>query len=257
MQDPLGDRMKENYENRTRYLLPRRTYTVIRLDGRAFRTFTKGMEKPFDQKLVNCMNETTIGLCEGIMGTFIGYTQSDEISLVLFDGHKQSSEAFFDGNLQKIASISASKATALFNQSFHKHFNKISVAEFDARVFTIPDPVEVANYLIWRQNDATRNSIQMVAQSLYDHKYLQNKKWDELNEMIFAAEVNYNDYNSHFKRGRVIIKTVDSQEFTHPKTGETGYVNRSSWGPLAHTPWFTKEQWFLKNIIPRITYHDS
>jgi len=253
MKDELGDRIKEQYENRTRIMLPRRTYTIIRCDGRAFHTFTKKMQKPFDAKFAECMNAATKALCEGVMGSVIGYVQSDEISLILTDFAKDTSEAFFDGNLQKIASITASKATAYFNQRFYSQYGDISTAEFDSRVFTIPDPAEVINYLIWRQNDATRNSIQMVAQSLYGHKELQGKQWDELNELIFQKGVNYNAYSSHFKRGRVITKVTVPKEFIHPKTGESSTVMRSSWEVMPETPWFTKDMEFLKNLIPRYT----
>ena len=114
MKDPLGDRMKEQYEHRTRYLLPRRTYTLIRLDGKAFHTFTRGMERPFDHNLMKTMNEVTKYLCENIMGCVLGYTQSDEITLLLTDFQNEKSEAYFDGNIQKIASISAGMASAKF-----------------------------------------------------------------------------------------------------------------------------------------------
>lgn len=114
--DDLGNRMKENYENRTKQFLPRRTNTLIRLDGKAFHTYTKGFDKPFDDVLINTMNETTKFLCENIQGCIFGYTQSDEITLVLQDYNKLTSDAWFDGNIQKITSVSASMATAKFNE---------------------------------------------------------------------------------------------------------------------------------------------
>jgi tRNA(His) 5'-end guanylyltransferase len=176
MKDDLGNRMKKNYENRTRYFLPRRTNTIIRIDGEAFHTFTRGFDKPFDYILMSAMDNTTKSLCGEIQGCVMGYCQSDEISLLLTDFDKPTTDAWFDGNIQKIVSVSASMATGFFND----HLRSASdlnygdpfaltdkTAFFDARVFTIPDNDEVINYFIWRQKDAVRNSISMVAQSLY------------------------------------------------------------------------------------------
>ena len=116
MKDQLGDRMKAFYEDRTRIKLPRRTYTIIRIDGKAFHTYTKGLKRPFDTGLIDDMNWTTEYLCKNIQGVKFGYVQSDEISLVLTDFDTLQTDLWFDGNLQKMASIAASMATARFNQ---------------------------------------------------------------------------------------------------------------------------------------------
>ena len=243
--DDLGKRMKENYEVRTRQFLPRRTNTIIRLDGKAFHTFTKGYERPFDDELIDMMNWTTQFLCENIQGCVLGYTQSDEITLVLQDYEKLTTDAWYDGQVQKIVSVSASMATAKFNQllmqnyfsdegykkGVSSHFNddmsredvydypirigKIinympdfkNLAFFDSRVFTIPERAEVINNLIWRQQDAVRNSISMVAQSLYSHKELYKKSTNEMQEMIFQKGQNWNDLDAGKKRGRMVVKT--------------------------------------------------
>jgi tRNA(His) 5'-end guanylyltransferase len=244
MKDPLGDRMKEQYENRTRFALPRRTYTIIRLDGKAFHTFTKGMERPFDKALMKTMDETTKYLCANIMGCVFGYTQSDEISLLLTDFATDRTESFFDGNIQKIASVSAGMASAKFTLEFGK------IAVFDSRVFTIADRVEVGNYFIWRQNDSTRNSIQMVAQSLYSHKELHGAGFSQLNELIFQKGKNFNDYHSHAKRGRAIVREITEGTFKNPKTGLETKALRSKWVVLEETPLFTKDN-FLDSIIPK------
>jgi tRNA(His) guanylyltransferase len=168
--DSIGDRMKERYENRNRFLLPRRTYTLIRVDGKAFHTWTKNMDKPFDKDLMGLMNEVAVAMCEEIQGARLAYVQSDEISILLTDFESPNTEAWFNGNLQKMVSISASIATAKFNDSAIdayinggiQKFFKMDLALFDSRVFTIADPIEVENYFIWRQQDATRNSIQMA-----------------------------------------------------------------------------------------------
>jgi tRNA(His) 5'-end guanylyltransferase len=226
MKDDLGIRIKENYENRTRYFLPRRTYTIIRLDGKAFHSFTKDMKRPFDEDLIKMMNLTAKFLCENIQGCEFAYTQSDEISLLLTDFKNIKTSSWFDGNIQKISSISASLATGIFNSIIQKNyiinefncgntnitenfielFSKQKLAFFDSRVFTIPDPIEVENYFIWRQKDAIRNSIQMLVQSLYSHKEIQNKNSSELQELCFLKGNNWNDIPDGFKRGRIIIK---------------------------------------------------
>src|SRR5580658_4331157 len=104
--DSLGDRLKSNYENRTRYSLPRRTYTVIRVDGKAFHSYTRGCVRPYDEALMSAMDAATMGLCESMQGVCLGYVQSDEISLLLADFADAKTEAWFDGCVQKIASIS-------------------------------------------------------------------------------------------------------------------------------------------------------
>ena len=112
--------MKANYENRTRYFLPRRTYTIIRLDGKAFHTFTRGLDKPFDNDLTWLMDSTTQYLCQKVQGCQLGYTQSDEISLLLTDFATEQTEAWFDGNIQKIVSVAASMATMFFNERMER-----------------------------------------------------------------------------------------------------------------------------------------
>lgn len=202
--DSLGTRMKEFYEDRTRIKLPRRTYTIIRIDGKAFHTYTKGLERPFDQDLIDDMNATTAFLCKNIQGVKFGYVQSDEISLVLTDFDDLSTHAWFDNNLQKIVSVAASMATSEFNRLrtkryfYHELFFNHNAgsdeepnviikdpnfleywpkqAQFDARAFTISSLAEVENYFIWRQQDAVRNSISSVAQSLYSPKELNGVK---------------------------------------------------------------------------------
>lgn len=232
--DELGNRMKENYENRTKQKLVRRTYTIIRIDGKAFHTYTKGLERPFDMKLIEDMDKTAIYLCENIQGCKLAFVQSDEISLVLTDFDKLTTSAYFDGNIQKITSITASMATAKFNEL---RPNKIAL--FDSRVFTIPYKEEVINYLIWRQQDTVRNSIQSVAQFLYSHKQLNNKNTNELQEMIFQKGINWNNYDTKLKRGRLIIKEYYQK----------GDSQRSRWISISPEV-FSKSRETLNKIIP-------
>lgn len=253
--DSLGDRMKEQYENRTRYNLPRRTYTIIRVDGKAFHTFTKGFDKPFDKDLMDVMDLVAKTLCEEIQGARMAYVQSDEISILLTDFETPQTEAWFNGNLQKMVSISAAIATAKFNDCivdevmFKKNakFHKPDLALFDSRVFTISDPIEVENYFIWRQQDATRNSIQMAARALYSHKQCDNKNTSELQEMCFQKGVNWNDYSAREKRGGwVIKKSTGAAIDTDPPIKVRGWSVEGS-------PLFTAERNLLRAQIPRIT----
>lgn len=239
MQDALGDRMKGFYEDRYRIKLARRAYTIIRVDGKAFHTYTRGLERPFDKPLVDDMNETACYLCKNIMGAKFAYVQSDEISILITDFDDLNTEAWFDGNLQKMCSVSASMATSAFN-TYRIVRSLVGNAMFDSRVFQIPAKVEVENYFIWRQQDATRNSIQSAAQSLYSDKELQNKNTDQQQEMMFQKGVNWNDYPIGMKRGRVIVKEMYQLE---------GGADRSRWIPI-EPPIFTQDRDFLTSKIP-------
>lgn len=174
MKKSLGDRMK-GYENVNRNYLMKRTPVVIRLDGKAFHTYTKNCDKPFDQLLHEVRSNTLRYLCENIQGCIVGYSQSDEISLIIKDWQTFTTSAWFDYNIQKLASVTASMCTMFWNNQagIFKYWDKLTCgAVFDSRVFNLPKE-EVVNYLVWRQQDWERNSIQMLAQSLYSHKELQ------------------------------------------------------------------------------------
>lgn len=177
VRDPLGDRMKQ-YEVATRLVLPRRTYTVVRVDGKAFHAFLCKASKPWDDDVVWSMIETAKALCRALDGAVLGYTQSDEISVVLQDFENSGTQAWFGGVVQKMASIAAATATSAFTAAYGTRTDRgdwPSPALFDARVFTIPDVVEVANYLVWRQQDAMRNSVLALAQSVFSHRELQGE----------------------------------------------------------------------------------
>ena len=250
IKDELGTRMKEFYESVPKTRLVRRMPVAIRLDGKAFHTFTRGFEKPFDEVLGKSMRETMKYLCENIQGCVFGYTQSDEITLILQDYKELTTDAWFDYEVQKLCSISASMATMAFNKFFAKNVDNYLFdtgelgnvpeelsdigktymkaikkgAMFDARCFNIPKE-EVCNLIYWRQLDATRNSIQMVGQTNFSHKELQNKSCNMIQEMLFAEKgINWNDYPTYLKRGSCCIKTtiqnpnVDIKDGVYPKS---------------------------------------
>lgn len=248
--DPLGDRMKDGYERCTRNFLPRRTYTIIRLDGKAFHTYTRGLEKPFDLQLMEDMAQTTAFLCKNVPGVCYAYTQSDEISLLTTDFARTSTRAWFDGNVQKIVSISAAMATAEFNR-----LRPGNLAFFDSRVFTIPDPVEVANYFIWRQQDAMRNAVSMAAQAKFSHKALHGKSSAQMQEMLWQdANIDFNAYPPHCKRGTGCfpILVEDTLSYVDKRSGETltvEGVRRRAWKTEA-PPVFARDIKYLRDIIP-------
>ncbi len=207
MKDSMGDRIK-NYEDRVRYSLPRRCYTMLRLDGKAFHTYTRKLERPFDLQFREAMQATARYLCENIQGCKIGYVQSDEISLVLTDFDNIGTSAWFDGNLQKIVSVSAGMASAYFNYYRHKQLGILGYEVFDSRAWTLADPWEVFNSFLWRQNDCTRNAIQMVARSVATHKECHNKNLPQLQELIHQKGINFNDYPADCKRGAFLYYDV-------------------------------------------------
>lgn len=232
--DAIGDRMKRQYEDRTRFSLPRRTHTIIRIDGKAFRTYTRGCAKPFDYGLMDKMDRAAIALCEEAQGVRCAYGQSDEYSFLLTDFETPLTEAWFDGNIQKMCSVAASAFTAGFDGGFN------GGALFDARIFTIPDAVEVENYFIWRQQDATRNAIQMVGNSEFSAKELHQVNCDQIQEKLFRERgINFNDFPVRAKRGRVIFKEI----YLH---GET---ERSRWSVDQSIPIFTQKREYMAQTM--------
>lgn len=224
--------MKGNYENRSKTYLVRRMPVIIRLDGKAFHTFTRGFEKPFDDVMMQTMQQTTLKLCQEIQGCVFGYTQSDEITLVLVDYNDINTDAWFDYSVQKMCSVAASMCTLYFNKIFaemvdvfiansdvtpeeeklERVYNKAieKGAMFDARVFNIPVE-EVTNCVLWRQQDATRNSISSLAQSKFSHKELQGKSSSQMQDMLMEKwGINWNDLTIPEKRGTAVYKrTID------------------------------------------------
>lgn len=260
--DDLGCRMKEFYETIPKTKLMRRTPVAIRIDGKAFHTFTRGFQRPFDDILIKSMQETMQYLCKNIQGCVLGYTQSDEITLIIVDYKKLTSSAWFDYEVQKMCSVAASMATMAFNNSFganvsdwynymtsekgawrgsfeafdeiaDNYFDKIGCAMFDARCFNIPKE-EVTNLIYWRQLDAMRNSIQMVGQAYFSHSELNNKTCSDIQDMLMECNgVNWNDFPVHKKRGSCCVKKMYEDE-------EIGSI-RSHWVIDNNIPIFKNE----------------
>lgn len=245
----LAKRMKEFYEEIPKNKLMRRCPVVIRCDGRSFHTLTRNFKRPFDEVLIKTMQETTKYMCENIQGCVLGYTQSDEISLVLIDYKRLDSQAWFDYEVQKMCSIAASMATMAFNKFFahevaaqskrlytkylndndssyidalEKALNKGAMS--DARVFNVPKE-EVANYIYWRQLDASRNSIQMVGQANFSHRALQNKSCNDIQDMLMDFKgINWNDLPAYQKRGSCVIRIENTETIREENIGTDGSV---------------------------------
>lgn len=279
--DNLGDRMK-TYENVTRAHLVRRMPVIIRLDGKAFHSFTRGFQKPFDGVLMKTMQDTMKYLCENIQGCVFGYTQSDEISLLLIDYQMLTSDAWFDNTVQKMCSISASMATMVFswffetnvlkfysdnygivmadkkrvvfdikNEEAEKQYSRYmraldKGAMFDSRVFNVPKE-DVVNYFIWRQQDATRNSIQSVGQANFSHKQLMNKNCNQIQDMLFTEKgINWNDYPTVCKRGTGCRKQMMQIEC---KNDPEKTVMRKKWIIDTEIPVFTQDMNYIYDIV--------
>lgn len=214
--DNFGDRMKE-YEaaETSRHFMPLLPI-YARIDGRCFSSFTQGMARPYCSILSHIMIETTKYLVEATNAK-MGYTQSDEISLVwLQDSYD--SEMFFCGKVQKLCSVLASMATAKFNHlcavSVYGDRARKMLPAFDCRVFQLPNRVEAANAFLWREKDATKNAISMAARSFYSHNALHGKSSSEMQEMIFQKGQNFNDYPPFFKRGTFVRRITEERPFT-------------------------------------------
>ena len=258
--DELGKRMKEFYEQVPKTRLVRRTPVAIRIDGKAFHTFTRGFEKPFDEVLGRAMRETMKYHCENIQGCVLGYTQSDEITLILIDYKKLTSSAWFDYEVQKMCSIAASMATMAFNRFFREEMDKDPTipsvrynwytaainkgAMFDARCFNIPKE-EVANLIYWRQLDATRNYIQMAGQANFSHSQLQNKSCNQIQDMLFQEkDINWNDFPTHLKRGSCCVRKVVN-------VTTKDICEEQEWGePIQKTMVTTHYDWVIDTEIP-------
>ena len=223
MGDDLGARMKA-YERASASSLKKKSPVIIRLDGKAFHTFTRGMDRPFDENLSNAMAETTEALVREIDGCVGGYTQSDEISLLLTDMQSNKSEGWFGYKMQKLVSVSASMCSVFFNRLIDSD----KPAFFDARAFNLPEG-EVNNYFIWRQQDAIRNAIRMVGYSNFSHKRLLGVSNPDLVRLLREVGVDIDQYETRYLRGLFVrqkrvsstvedmllnVRKVDMQKFS-------------------------------------------
>ena len=231
----MEDRFKD-YESIMSITLPRRAFTIVRVDGRAFHTYTQRLARPFSRPFATAMDAAAKALCQEISGSVFAYVQSDEISVLFSDRMNDTSQAWFGGSVQKIVSVTASIATAVFNRAMydlHVEPTPSKLAQFDSRVFTVPDREEAVNYFLWRQRDAERNSVMMAARALYSHAALQNTHTGDLKQKLIDHGIPWESHEARFRRGGMVVKTSGDREvtFTHKLTNEeqTIVVERSWW----------------------------
>ena len=278
IKDALGDRMKSYYEETTKTKLIRRMPVIIRLDGCHFHTFTRGFRKPFDELLIKTMQATMKYLCENIQGVVLGYTQSDEITLVLQDYAKLETSAWYDYEVLKMTSVSAALATYAFNKYFNEFYleqlaekgeedeydlvydrARRQGAYFDSRVFNIPKE-EVTNCVYWRQKDAERNSVNSLAQSLFSHKSLQGLGLkDTMTKIEQEKGIIWGELPTTYKRGSCCIKVYNKivggsyntkegyKDFTLPETDAV----RGEWQIDNNIPQFKDEG---RNYIEKLIW---
>jgi len=202
MKDELGQRMKRDYEDALRLIVPRRTHVVVRIDGRGFHQFASALERPYCQPLADALDQAAIQLCSEMIGCLFAYGQSDEYSFVLSDMEPHDAALWFDGNVQKIVSVSAS----IFTGAFNKAFGGEKAAAFDSRLLVIAQRSEVEKYLLWRQLDASANSLNMLASAHFAHKELLGKSTAEKHELLHRKNVNWAKQATDFKRGRAVVR---------------------------------------------------
>lgn len=267
LKDGLGSRMKY-FENVRKEYLPTKLPVIIRIDGRAFHTFTKGFDRPFDNIFIQAMQKTAEVLCREISGCKLAYTQSDEISLLVTDYDRPEQQAWFGNNLQKLVSVSASIATAAFNKVFYEinrnfgveiiadafvqsdnvdkeafnrfytYSDKFFTATFDSRAFAIPKD-EVCNYFIWRQQDAIRNSILMTAQSILPLREMHKKSCVELKEILADRTVIWDDFAPVLRHGSCAVY----EEYMNNETP------RHRWITDQNIPVFTQDRTYINRYV--------
>jgi tRNA(His) 5'-end guanylyltransferase len=231
VKDDLGRRMKRDYEDALRLTLPRRAYTVIRIDGRGFHNFTRNLERPYCRPLADALDAAALYVAQQAIGCRFAYGQSDEYSFLLTDFEREDAPLWFDGNVQKIVSVSASLFTGAFNRAFEAQ----QPAAFDSRVITIAQRAEVENYFLWRQLDASANSLNMLASAHYTHEELTGKTTGEKHDLLHAKGVNWAKHPPDFKRGRIV---------KHAAKG---------WSVDLDIPIFNRDRTCLRGLIPAYT----
>lgn len=245
--DDLGNRMKR-YEEVPRTSLTPRMPMIVRVDGRAFHTYTKGFARPWSTDIRDGMTAAAVELMREISGAKIAYLQSDEISVLVTDYDTLHTTAWFDGVAQKICSVTASIATAAFNTTMaHTRIatvdGRVAVrtgATFDSRCFTVPRE-DVTNYFVWRQRDAEKNSVSMLAQANFSHKQLQGKNGSAMQDLLMREKsINWNDLDTWKKRGWCITREA--------KEIEPGKI-RTLVEPAWDIPIFTKDRAYIERFL--------
>ena len=228
--DTLGDELKTQEREEAGRKLEGKLPIMVRLDGKAFHTYTKGLKRPFDERLSHIMRKTTAWLVENTHAK-MGYTQSDEITLAFFSEGASNEQPLYDGKIQKLTSVISSMCTAKFNQLAQSDIpeKKEKFAYFDARAWNVPDLETVAKVFFWREEDAVKNSITMAASAVYSHKQLHGIGSQEKIKMLSDKKIDYYTYPNFFQRGSYFGRILHFEEISEEhqsfqKTGETHYL---------------------------------
>lgn len=236
--DSLGNRIKQAYEDAYRITMPQRMPVIIRVDGCHFHSYTKGCQKPFDATINTILDETAIYLCKNMQNVALSYQQSDEISLLLINYKQLNTQSWHGNSIQKMVSVAAGLASAYFTSQSHRVFGQTKLANFDARAFAVPRE-DVNNAFLFRQQDATRNSIQSLARSLYSHKEYSNKNGLKLQQMIKEKGYNWNYLPVQLQRGRCSIKEYYFKEG----------ISRSQWITDNNIPLFNQNTNYINKFV--------
>jgi len=224
---------------------------VVRLDGKSFHTWTKGLQRPFDARLQGIMRKVTEALVERFQ-PLVGYTQSDEITLVWYSAPHETTEYPFDGRFQKLESLTAAYATAVFNHLVPQFIPEKApfLAMFDSRAFVVPTLKEAYHAILWRQQDATKNAISMAAHSMFSHSSLQGLHGAQMQEKMWAEKgVNFNDYPAVFKRGIFVKRFKVEKQFTPEELARIPEMHRPT-GPVMRTVVEAMDVWLSKEDDP-------
>ena len=244
--DDFGNRMK-SYEDQNRLFVDTQLPVIIRLDGSHFSTYVRGCKKPYDDNLIRVMNETAKYLCANVHGARMAYIQSDEISILLNSYTHANTQCWFNGNIQKMASVSAGMASAVFSNLSPEIFGTYKMATFDSRVFNVPLH-EVSNVFLWRQQDAMRNSVSSYARTYFSDKEMFGKSTSQLKQMVIDKGFPWEGINHEYKMGRVVLKENTEKEFINPITKEAITAIRGDWVVDNKIPLFSADRDYIERF---------
>lgn len=247
----LGDRIKGYEQVSTSRKAFKGQPLVVRLDGKSFHTFARSLKRPFDQGLSDLMVLVTAELVDRFQAR-VGYTQSDEITLVWYVQPHEAAEYPFDGRFQKVESLTASLAAAVFNTNLQKYLpEKVgTLAIFDSRAFVVPTIKEAYHTVLWRQQDATKNAISMAAHTHFSHKSLQGVNGPAMQERLFSEKgINFNDYPSFFKRGTFVKRHTIMKNISPDEMAKIPELHRPV-GPVPRSAVSSFDCWLSKDEDP-------
>jgi len=228
--------------------LPKKSYCILQLDGKAFHTYTKGLELPFDDRFIKAMDDTAKTVLDSLSNAKFAYVQSDEINIFLTDLDGENQEPFYGNRVQKIVSTSAGFASAFMSRQFPEK----DIAVFDGRYFATPTVETTANFFIWRQLDAIKNSIQATGQAHFSSKELDKKHSGLVKEMLLEKGVVWEDLEQGKKMGRLISReeTAKTVTYVHKKTGIKETIETTSYPWVSKGAPFLMDDSFLTDIVP-------